>query len=396
MNDFQAASEPFDVESPAVAWLPEFLESAEPGPLEGMQFMVKDIFDVAGWPTRASSTFLERLRPVPQRDAELVDRLRRLGAVCAGKTQLNEFAYGLSGENPHFGNCPHPRDPNRLSGGSSSGSAYAVAKGWVPFALGTDTGGSIRVPAAFCGLWGIRYVPGFATRGCFPLAPSFDTVGFMAASKSCLRTVHEALQEAMRESGTAKQPKRVIGAFSSSWCREGEVAEWYLAAFAERGIEIDEDVSRELSDWMEKVPSAFSVLQSLEALEGHRDWLEPYRKAYDPAVWGRIERALHWRKEEIEQAGRMRREFKEWLFAAVGEDSMVAMPAVPCPSPPVAELTEPFRERLLALTTPVSMAGWPAILEPVFPETIRPLSLGIQYTSARMEILTSYLGGITQ
>jgi amidase/aspartyl-tRNA(Asn)/glutamyl-tRNA(Gln) amidotransferase subunit A len=391
MKDIRTIVEPIDAESPAVAWLPGSLEPAMPGPLEGMPFMVKDVFDVAGWPTTASSTFLNKLRPLPKRDADLVAHLRRLGAVCVGKTHLNEFAYGLSGENPHYGNCVHPRDPNRLCGGSSSGSAYAVVKGWVPCALGTDTGGSIRVPAAFSGCWGIRYVPGFATGGCFPLAPTFDTVGFLAASTSWVRKVDEALHVAMGESGAERRPARILGAFSSKWCRDGEVANWYLAAFAQRGIQIDEDFSEELGDWLDKVPFAFNVLQSLEALEQHNSWLEPYREAYDPAVWRRIERALHWRKEDIEDAGKIRNEFRKWLFRTVGEDSVVAMPTAPCPSPPVEELTDHFREQLLALTTPVSMAGWPALLEPVFPPAIRPLSVGIQYTAARPDLLRSFL-----
>ncbi|MFO7723942.1 MAG: amidase family protein [Oceanipulchritudo sp.] len=395
MSDRREEAEALDPNSPAIAWLPGTAKAASPGPLAGMDFLVKDVFDVAGWPTTASSTFLGDLRPPPAEDAAMVSSLGCLGAVCRGKTHLNEFAYGLSGENPHFGDCPHPEDGERLSGGSSSGSAYAVAKGWVPLALGTDTGGSIRVPAAFCGVWGIRYSPGFLMRGCFPLAPSLDTAGFFTRSPGELRRVHEALTGAGPKAASGKPLEvRKLGAISSSWCLSDEVTRGYRKAFAERGMEVDESLAGELSQWMETLPEAFSVLQSLEALEVHGDWLDRYREAYDPAVFGRIERARHWRMSDIEQARRIRRDFDAWFTTAVGPGTVLALPAVPCPSPRKGDLTEPFRERLLALTTPFSLAGWPALLEPVLWQG-GPLTTGIQYAGADLPTLSAFLAGIS-
>ncbi|MBI3885075.1 MAG: hypothetical protein HY302_05020, partial [Opitutae bacterium] len=122
--------------------------------LASIPYLVKDLFDVAGLPTNAGSAFLAKVRPTPARSSSLVRRLDELGAVFAGKTHLVEFAAGLTGENRTCGDCPHPRFADRLSGGSSSGSAALVGAGVVPFALGTDTGGSVRVPAAFCGVYG--------------------------------------------------------------------------------------------------------------------------------------------------------------------------------------------------------------------------------------------------
>ena len=151
--------------------------------LAGVPFVVKDLFDAAGWPTKAGSTFLEEERARPEGDGALVARLRAEGAVLAGKTQLHEFAYGITGENPHYGDVEHPRLPGRTSGGSSSGSAAAVAAGVVPLAFGTDTAGSIRVPAAFCGLFGFRMTPHHPwIADAFPLAPSFDTAGWFTAN----------------------------------------------------------------------------------------------------------------------------------------------------------------------------------------------------------------------
>ena len=123
-------------------------------PLRGVPYFLKDLFDLAGTKTRAGARFLSEVRPLPAQDAAIVQAFRRCGAACAGKTHLHEFAFGLTGENPHYGDCTHPRFPGRTTGGSSSGSAAAVAAGIVPLATGTDTGGSIRVPAAFNGIWG--------------------------------------------------------------------------------------------------------------------------------------------------------------------------------------------------------------------------------------------------
>ena len=158
-------------------------------PLGGIPYFLKDLFDVAGYPTQCGSQFLSEVRPDPEESCALHNSLTAQGAVFGGKTQMNEFAYGLDGTNPHFGDCPHPRDPGKLSGGSSSGSAWAVACGLVPFAFGSDTGGSIRVPAAFCGLFGLRLEPDkWGKDGFFPLSPTYDTPGWFTANPMDMKT----------------------------------------------------------------------------------------------------------------------------------------------------------------------------------------------------------------
>ncbi|MEM7791640.1 MAG: amidase, partial [Verrucomicrobiota bacterium] len=171
--------------------LSEDLEITE-GPLAGVPYGLKDLFDFAGVPTHNSSVFPELLDKSVEVDSDLVQKLKAMGASCAAKTQMNEFAYGLSGENPHYGDCPHPRLKDCLSGGSSSGSAHIVAAGYLPLAFGTDTGGSIRVPAAWCGIYGIRWVPGYSMKGAFPLAESFDTMGWFTRSAAEMVTVLKA------------------------------------------------------------------------------------------------------------------------------------------------------------------------------------------------------------
>ena len=176
-------------------------------PLSGIPYLTKDLFDVARWPTFAGSTFLPEVRPV-SKDGACTRALADAGAVVVGKTQMNEFAYGITGENAHYGDCERPGFPGRVSGGSSSGSAAAVAAGIVPFATGSDTGGSVRLPAAFCGLFGFRGAPRDAwISDAFPLAPSFDTAGWFTANAADMRLALSALV------GMCKSARRPRGCY---------------------------------------------------------------------------------------------------------------------------------------------------------------------------------------
>jgi len=162
--------------------------NAPPGPLHGLIGGVKDLIDTAGLrTTRGSALFIDR---VPTRSASIVERLQRAGVIWLGKTNLHEFAYGVSGYNPHFGTVRNPRDPERTAGGSSGGSAAAVALGACDVAIGTDTSGSIRIPAACCGVYGFKAAHGaYTTDGVFPLAESLDSLGFLTADVATLARV---------------------------------------------------------------------------------------------------------------------------------------------------------------------------------------------------------------
>jgi aspartyl-tRNA(Asn)/glutamyl-tRNA(Gln) amidotransferase subunit A len=163
-------------------------EQARGGRLAGMLVAVKDLIDTAGMRTTYGSAFYTD--HVPERDAAVVERLRAQGAVILGKTNLNEFAYGVSGYNPHYGVTLTPRDPGRTAGGSSSGSAAAVAAGVCRLAVGTDTSGSVRIPAACCGVYGMKLAQGaMSVKGIFPLAERYDSVGYLAAGIEDLQLV---------------------------------------------------------------------------------------------------------------------------------------------------------------------------------------------------------------
>ena len=164
------------------------------GALDGLSFAVKDLIDIAGVPTGGGNPDWERAHPIPESHAWIVDRLLQAGAGVIGKTATDEVSLGILGENPYTGTPINPRAPDRVPGGSSSGSASAVAGGVCDFALGTDTGGSVRVPASFCGLYGIRPTHGqIDFSGITRQAPSSDTVGWFARDGATFARVGEAV-----------------------------------------------------------------------------------------------------------------------------------------------------------------------------------------------------------
>ena len=252
-------------------------------------FVAKDLFDIAGLPTRAGSSFLDEVRGEPAETSKLVESLQSNGMVFAGKTQLNEFAFGLSGENPHSGDCPHPTVPGALTGGSSSGSAWAVASGLVPFALGTDTAGSIRVPAAFCGIYGLRLVPNAWSRvGCFPLSPSFDAVGWFTSTAEDMRRASLVLLSETKETlGRGLYLEQFLGDYDPALKQASDRLAQYL--------ELERD--RELENWgwgsIRGCEGAFDVLRNREAFEVHEAWIDLMKDRYSPQVWERINRGRH-------------------------------------------------------------------------------------------------------
>lgn len=344
---------------------PEALEAEqaeyrrEGRPLAGTYSFIKDNYDLVGHATTASSLFLPEVRPGPHEEGPLVRQARSLGISLVGKTRMNEFAYGLDGANPHFGNCPHP-DPQlagRCSGGSSSGSAWAVARGLVPIAFGTDTGGSIRVPAAFCGLFGLRLPPGpWATDGCFPLAPSFDCAGWLTRSAADLRRYSEGLLDLARP--PSAPPLRMARAIADS----PDLVQGVRLLFPEAL-----SVEPWARGWQEKtgeLVNAFNILQSGEAFEVHRDWIDTRAAAYDPAVRGRILRGRKATPEDREKAERVRQDLCDTMATGFEEFDVLLYP-ISDGLPPVLPMSDTERSQLLARTVPASLVGLPVLSLPV-------------------------------
>ncbi|MEY3774076.1 MAG: hypothetical protein RLZZ129_856 [Verrucomicrobiota bacterium] len=338
-----------------------FAAADREAPLGAIPYFTKDLFDVAGEPTRAGSAFLAEVRPAPAQDGVLTRRLTGAGAVLAGKSHLHEFAYGLTGENPHYGDCEHPHFPGRTTGGSSSGSAALVAAGVVPFATATDTGGSVRVPAAFCGLYGFRLTPRDEwIADAFPLAPSFDTAGWFTRTAADMR---HALGALLGRRETKREPRGVylelpgLDAEVALACREAATNRFAEPAPAE--------MQRDLLAAFAESSFAYAVIQSTEAYAIHRDWMTPYKDRYDPAVWARLDRGHRWADEQRARAQTILTLVRlKWAQVFASCDFLV-MPAAPCAALTKADCNQANRDRLLAVTAPGSLAALPILTVPV-------------------------------
>jgi len=362
---------PKKLRAAAVAWLrPEPDLAAELGshpasqPLHGVPYVLKDLFDLAAVPTNAGSTFLNSARGTPSRDSALALRLRELGAACAGKTHLVEFAAGLFGDNSHYGDCPHPRFPDRLTGGSSSGSAALVAAGVVPFAIGTDTGGSVRVPASFCGLYGFRLSPGDAfIRDAMPLSPSLDTAGWFTADAGDMLAAVTALvgpPEPGKEPRGCYLPAAAFGPFFDS--ETAAACDRAAAAFANPADQAT--TSALLSSWQGAI-EAYTVMALHEAHAVHRDWLAPYQENYEPGIWQRFSDGGRYTADQLAGAAATFARVRLALRQYFASYDYLVLPATPFPALRKADCTPEARKALLTLTAPASLGGLPVLTIPV-------------------------------
>ncbi len=334
--------------------------AAPPGPLRGVPFFAKDIFDAKGLPTLAGSTFLPEVRPAGGKDGAFVRAVRETGAVLVGKTHTHEFAYGITGENPNYGDVEHPRFPGRTTGGSSSGSAAVVAAGIAPLALGSDTGGSVRVPAAWCGLFGFRLAPRDPwIRDAVPLSPTFDTAGWFTANLPDLRDSIAALV------GLAPGKKEPRGCYLEMPDVDPEVAT--ACREAARGFTelATAEVRDELARGFAGILDTYHTTVAREAWQFHQPWAERFRERYDPVVWQRLTRVHQLTPAQIaaaEEGVRTVRRTWEVFFAS---HDFIVMPASPSAALSKPECNLANRSRVLALTAPASVGGLPALTFPV-------------------------------
>lgn len=342
------------------AGLAEHFSTALRGtPLSGVPYFLKDLFPVAGQPMLAGSTFLPEVRPAAPQDAAIVQKLSASGAVLAGRTHLQEFAYGITGENPHYGDCAHPRFPDRLTGGSSSGSAAVVAAGIVPLAIGTDTGGSVRLPAAFCGLFGFRLAPRDPfIADAFPLAPSYDTAGWFTATAGDMATTMECLV------GLTPTPREPRGCYVELPGLDAEVAlacGQAAARFASRETETSAAMRAALGNSVE----TYNTVVADEAWAIHRPWAERFRDRYDPAVWQRLNRVHATTEKQREDARRSTEAIQRMWRDCFRAYDFIVLPASPFAALTKADCTPENRLRILSLTAPASIGGYPVLTLPV-------------------------------
>jgi aspartyl-tRNA(Asn)/glutamyl-tRNA(Gln) amidotransferase subunit A len=372
----------------------ELAEGRDRGPLHGVPIAIKDLIDIAGVPTTAASRVREG--HMAAADAPVISHLRDAGAVLIGKTNLDEFAFGTTSENSAFGPVRHPLDPERSPGGSSGGSAVAVAAGMALAALGTDTGGSIRIPAAACGIVGLKPAYGeISTEAVVPLSPTFDHLGPFARTVADVRLVYRALNN---ERGadlvrSAKAMKGLrLGIPRGYLCDLLDVDvrarfEEAVAALRAAGAEVTDVAIAHASS----TPAVYIHIHSSEGATYHARTLDALADRYTPVVRRRLELGRYVLAQDYVRAMEGRELLRREVDAALDGCDALVLPTLPIPAPPIGADSvivngagEPVRALMLRLTQLFNVTGHPAISIP-FGATSEGLPCGLQLVGHRNE-----------
>lgn len=355
------------------------------GPLHGVPIALKDIFNTAGLPTTVGSRILQG--HIPSQDASVVQRLKEAGAILLGKLNLHEFAYGVTTVNPHYGATRNPWDTSRIAGGSSGGSAAALAAGLCPLSLGTDTGGSIRIPAALCGVVGLKPTYGrVSRRGVFPLSWSMDHVGPMARTVEDVALLLEVIGGYdAQDPGSALYPLAnylrglnrgvkgmVLGVFHEG--AFGVVDTDVEAAFAE-ALRTLEGLGARIEEvsWpgAEDVPSAHLAILMAEASAVHYRWLKERPQDYGDDVRLRLTAGLALPGTLYLKAQQVRRKATQALLGILERVDALLLPTCPLPAPligaervSIAGRSVDVRTALTRFVSPFNLTGVPALSVP--------------------------------
>ena len=370
------------------------------GPLAGVPFAVKNLFDIAGEVTLAGSK-VNRANPPATADAVLVQRLQDSGAVLVGSLNMDEYAYGFTTENTHYGPTHNPHRPGHVAGGSSGGSGAAVAAGQVPLTLGSDTNGSIRVPSSFCGVWGLKPTFGrLSRRGTYPFVASIDHLGPFADDVDGLALAYDAMQGPdPLDPGcfaTSAQPVRGLLGLGVQGLRVGRLGGYFdehagaaaREAAALAAASLGASATVEWPDAAQARAAAFITsaseggalhLQRLRTQAGDFEPLSVDRfisGALQPAAW-------------YVRAQRFRRAYRDKVNALFRDWDVLIAPATPVAAPAIG--TEwidingqrfPCRPSIGLLTQPISFAGCPVVAAPLWPEAAAGLPIGVQLIAA--------------
>ena len=365
----------------------------DPGSLAGVPFAVKNLFDLEGVVTLAGSKINRENGPATA-DAPLVARLEQAGAVCVGALNMGEYAYDFTGENLHEGPSRNPHDPSCMSGGSSGGSGAAVAAGMVPLALGSDTNGSIRVPSAFCGLFGLKPTYGRLPRtATFPFCDSLDHLGPMARSTADLALSYDAMQgwdvgdpacvdrppapvaTTFARDMSGLRVARLGGYFRGQGAPETDSAADRCAAALGAGDEI------EIAEAGEARAAAF-VITNVEGAALHIDALRARADDFEPVVRDRLIAGALMPGVHYVRAQRFRRAFQELLRQIFVTVDVLVAPATPMAAPSIGQKTwlinaeeVPLRPNIGIYTQPISFIGLPVVAVPVHYEKAMPLGV---------------------
>ncbi len=367
------------------------------GPLAGVPFAVKNLFDVAGLATVAGSK-INRAHPPAAHDATMVTRLEAAGAVLLGALNMGEYAYDFTGENIHDGASRNPHDTKRMTGGSSGGSGGAVAGGLVPLSLGSDTNGSIRVPASLCGIFGLKPTYGRLSRaGTFPFVASLDHVGPLARTVKDLARAYDAMQGYdPRDPVCADRPVEPTSgaldrglnglrvAIAGGYFRDGAFPEARTALERVTGaLEVTHEI--ELPE-ARRARGAAYVITATEGSALHLERLRKQAREFDPAVRDRLIAGALVPASLVDQAQKFRRWYREQVIALFANVDAILAPATPCTAPAIGQKTFvldgvelPVRANLGIYTQPISFIGLPVVAVPV---PLKPLPIGVQIIAA--------------
>ena len=374
------------------------LEGASHGPLVGLTFAVKDIYDIAGHTTGFGSPDWLRTHGRASRTAPVVQRLLDAGAHLVGKTHTDELTWSLTGENAHYGAPVNVNAQGRITGGSSSGSASAVTAGVVDFAVGSDTGGSVRLPASFCGILGMRPThERIPLDGVCPLAPSFDTCGWFARDAAVFERVGRTL---LRDHTSAPPLARLLIAQDALQVAGETVAHALRPALDKVAVLVGTPEAVTVSDepltrWMDY----FRFLQGAEAWACHGEWITREKPALGPGVRERFAWAATVRPEDITHARTRREEIARRMAEMLGERTVLALPSAPAiallrNSPP--KVLDDLRARALPILCIAGLARLPQVSLPL--AKLDGCPLGLSLIAARgndtllLEVARSLMG----
>lgn len=360
------------------------------GPLAAVPFAVKNLFDVKDLITLAGS-IINREKTPASADAVLIERLEAAGAILVGTLNMGEYACDLLGENAHFGPTRNPHDTARITGGSSGGSAAAVAGGLVPISLGSDTNGSIRVPASLCGLFGLKPTYGRLSRiGAFPFVSSFDHFGLFGRTTLDVALAYHAMR------GDEPAPNQSI---SSRYSADRQ-SDGLRVALADFGHEIAPAIREALelvtaalggteTATLPETERARAAAISITAAEGaalHLDRLRRRPGDFGPAARARLIAGALTPAVLVQQAQRFRRWYREQVLALFEIFDVIVIPATPCFAPLIGQETfqfgddeVPIRPNIGMYTQPISFIGLPALTVPI---PLKPMPIGVQLVAA--------------
>jgi AtzE family amidohydrolase len=367
------------------------------GPLAGVPFAVKNLFDVAGLPTLAGSK-INRDRPAAAADATLISRLEAAGAVLVGALNMGEYAYDFTGENAHDGPSRNPHNTEHMTGGSSGGTGGAVSGGLVPFALGSDTNGSIRVPSSFCGVFGLKPTYGRLSRTrTFPFVSSLDHLGPLARTTEDLAVTYDVMQGADAEdpacatrpvepvlNGLGRGTGGLRIAVAGGYFKRGASPE-ALSAVDRVAKALDATREIEIPEAGRARAAAF-IITTTEGAALHLDRLRQRAKDFEPVVRDRLISGAMVPAPLVVKAQKFRRWYREQVLELFQSVDAILAPATPSPAPRIGQQTMmldgaevPLRPNIGIFTQPISFIGLPVVAVPV---PLAPLPIGVQIIAA--------------